>query len=575
MYATIDIETTGLNRYTDKITFIGIGLTHDISDEKFFKAYILDMSESESESRLRHICKRLKEHGAKYIFQNGNFDTLFIEWKYQIKIPVSDDIMLMGTAYDLAAEHGLKKMAHNYLGVDDWDIGSSDKLMKKGEESKKRLVPYLKKDVKYTWLLYRFFREVMTPDQIKVYKKLLKPAYAMYKGIERRGIYFDQEEYVKVKKKYQDIEDEKLRELNRRHNINWNSPKQKANALFLDPDGERLPIIKYTDTGAPSGDAGVMTRLAAQGYELPKLILEYSAANTLNKMFLKRWGDDSSYDGRIHASYNLTNVVSGRTSSSNPNLQQVPRTPDVRGLFHAPEGRCFFEADYSQLELRIAAHYANEPTMLRIYREDGDIHTETAKLMTGGREPTKDERRKAKAVNFGFLYGMGAKKFVDYAYDSYGVQFTLPEAEKFRELFFAKYNRLLPWHEEQRRLAEALGGVPNLFGRFRKLPKIYATNWKEKGDAERRSINTPVQGSGSDILLSAAMQVERELGPYGLTVCGTVHDSILGEFPEENKDWFVENIRRIMKHPDLLDEFGVELRCPLDCDIGVGPWGTH
>ena len=576
MYATIDIETTGLNRYTDNITFIGIGLTRSVEDESFFKAWIFDMSLPESVEKFLTIIKKLLKRGAKFILQNGNFDTLFIEWKYQIKIPVSDDIMLMGTAYDLAAEHGLKKMAHNYLHVENWDISNSDKLMKKGKDSKKSLIPYLKKDVKYTWLLYRFFRGVMTPEQIKVYKKLLKPAYAMYKDVERTGIYFDKDEYVKVRKKYQDIEAEKLRELNSRHNINWNSPQQKAKALFLDPNGERLPIIKVSEkTGSPSADAGVLTRLAAQGYKLPQLMLEYSAANTLNKMFLKRWGDDSSYDGRIHASYNLTNVVSGRTSSSNPNLQQVPRTPDVRGLFHAPEGRCFFEADYSQLELRIAAHYANEPTMLRIYREEGDIHTETAKLMTGGREPTKDERRKAKAVNFGFLYGMGAKKFVDYAYDSYGVQFTLPEAEKFRELFFAKYSRLLPWHDEQRHLAEALGGVPNLFGRFRKLPKIYANNWKEKGEAERRSINTPVQGSGSDILLSAAIQVKKELEPYGLKIVGTVHDSILGEFPEENKDWFVEQIRRIMIHPRLLDEFNVKLRCPLDCDIGVGPWGTH
>lgn len=574
MYATIDIETTGLNRYTDKVTFIGIGLTHSVEDEKFFKAYILDMSTDEGVETLKHICDRLRKKKAKCIFQNGNFDTLFLEWKYGIKLPVSDDIMLMGTAYDLAAEHKLKKMAHTYLGVEDWDISNTDKLNKKAD-SRKTLIPYLKKDVKYTWLLYRFFRGVMTPEQIKIYKKLLKPAYAMYKDIERTGIYFDREQFKQVQKKYKDIEAEKLKELNKRHNINWNSPQQKANALFLDPKGEKLPVLKTTPKGAPSADASTLKKLAAQGHSTPQLMLEYSAANTLNKMFLNRWGEDSSYDGRIHASYNLTNVVSGRTSSSNPNLQQVPRTPDVRGLFHAPEGRCFFEADYSQLELRIAAHYANEPTMLRIYREDGDIHTETAKLMTGGREPTKDERRKAKAVNFGFLYGMGYKKFVDYAYDSYGVVFSEPEAQKFRELFFAKYSRLLPWHESQRHLAEALGGVPNLFGRFRKLPKIYADNWKERGEAERRSINTPVQGSGSDILLSAAIQVKKELEPYGLKIVGTVHDSILGEFPEENKDWFVSEIRRIMIHPKLLDDFGVELRCPLDCDIGVGPWGTH
>ena len=292
-------------------------------------------------------------------------------------------------------------------------------------------------------------------------------------------------------------------------------------------------------------------------------------------MFLNRWEDDLGPDKRIHPSFNLTNVVSGRTSCQNPNLQQVPRTKDVRGIYKAPPGRLFFEADYSQLELRIAADYANDKTMLDIYRHNGDIHTTTAKLMTGGREPTKEERSKAKAVNFGFLYGMMAKKFVDYAYNSYGVIFTLAEATEFREKFFAKYSRLLPWHHEQEVLCEALGGVYNKFGRFRKLPLIYSSNKWERASAARRAINTPVQGTGSDLLISAATQIHKELKGEGLKIVGTVHDSILGEFPEECKDWIVDEIRRIMLHPATMDEFGVELKVPLDCDIGVGPWGTH
>ena len=592
MYATMDIETTGLNRYSDEITCIGIGLTHSLEDEKFFKAWILDMQKPESVEKLLSIIKKLRRHKARIVWQNGKFDTLFIEWKYgkEFRLPISEDIMLMGTAYDLAAEHGLKKMAKSYLGVEDWDISSKEKTLKlkakKGqtqenfnrelyELKKKTLFPYLKKDVKYTWLLARFFLTHMTNDQENIYRKLLMPAFKMYRDAERTGIYLDIPEFKKVRKKYREEEARLLAELKSHYDINWNSSAQKAKALFIDPKGEQLPIIETTAKGMPSTNASVLKKLAAQGYEIPQLMLDYSGISTRNKMFLNRWGEDSSYDGRLHPSFNLTNVVSGRTSCQNPNLQQVPRTYDIRSLFHAPEGRCFFEADYSQLELRIAAHYANEPTMLRIYQEGGDIHTETAKLMTGGREPTKEERGKAKAVNFGFLYGMGAKKFVEYAYNSYGVVFTLPEAEKFRELFFAKYSRLLPWHEEQRHLAEALGGVPNLFGRFRKLPNIYSDDWSEKGGAERRAINTPVQGTGSDILLSAAIQVKRELEPYGLKIVGTVHDSILGEFPEENADWFVSEIRRIMIHPALLDEFGVKLRCPLDCDVGVGPWGTH
>lgn len=573
MYVTIDIETTGLNRFKDRITFIGIGVARD-PDSKIYKGYILDMSKPENEYTFKSLVGEFKRNKAKTVFQNGKFDTLFIETAYDIKIPITHDVMLMGTAYDLAAEHGLKPMAKRYLGVEDWDIKKADKL-NKNADSRNTLIPYLKKDVRYTWELFRFFWKKLTEEQMAIYLKLLKPAYLMYRDVERNGIYFDREEFKVVKKKYKDIEAEKLEALKKKYDINWNSPQQKAEVLFKSPKGECLPVVEKTPKGEPSASAKALKRLASQGYEIPNMILDYTAANTLNKMFLNRWGEDSSYTGRIHPSFNLTNVVSGRTSCTDPNLQQVPRTKDVRGLFHATEGRCFFEADYSQLELRIAAHYANEPTMLKIYAEDGDIHTETAMLMTGGRQPTKEERGKAKAVNFGFLYGMGAKKFVDYAFASYGVVFTLSEAERFRELFFAKYSRLLPWHEEQRRKAEALGGVYNLFGRFRKLPDIYSSDWGKKGGAERRAINTPVQGTGSDILLSAAIQIHKELTPYGLKIVGTVHDSILGEFREEDCDWIVPRIKEIMAHPALMDKFGVKLRVKLDSDCGVGKWGTH
>lgn len=569
-YATIDIESTGLNRYKEEITFIGVGLAEDIG-EPISKLFIYQWSSKEDRKKFKNLMNNIRKKKLKVVWQNGKFDTLFIELKTGIKIPISEDVMLMGTAYDLSAEHGLKPMAMKYLGVEDWDIKKKDKT----SNNKEVVTPYLTGDVVNTWGLFCYFSRKMTGHQMKIYRKLLMPAYRMYRDAERRGIYFDLDEYPNVREKYKKIEEEKLKELKSHYDINWNSPQQKAQVLFKDKNGEKLPVLKRTPKGEPSADASTLKKLAAKGYELPTLMMEYTAANTLNKMFLNRWGDDSSYDGRIHPNFNLTNVVSGRTSCSEPNLQQVPRTKDIRALYHAPEGRCFFEADYSQLELRIAAHYANERTMLKIYNEGGDIHTTTAMLMTNGREPTKEERNKAKAVNFGFLYGMGAKKFVDYAYDSYGVIFSLAEAEAFREAFFAKYSRLLPWHDEQRRLCAELGGVPNLFGRFRNLPDIYSQDWSKKGGAERRAINTPVQGTGSDILLSAAIEIDKKLSSYGLTIVGSVHDSILGEFPESEKDWIVDEIRRIMIHPHLMDVFEVELKCPLDVDVGVGKWGTH
>lgn len=566
IYATIDIETTGLNRYKDRITWIGIGLAHN-TDKKFFREYYLDGSSSKDMKKFLSICKQLKQRHARTVFQNGKFDTLFIEHHLGIKLPIHEDVMLLATAYDLAAEHGLKPMAQTYLGVEDWDISKKEKLSGNADT----VVPYLKLDVKYTWQLFRYFMHHMTEQQVYIYRKLLRPAYLMYRDVERNGLYLDMQQLKKVKKKYHKAEEEMLAKLKAEADINWNSAPQVSKTLFEDMG---LPVVEKTPKGAPSASAAALKRLAAQGYEIPKMILEFKDISTRNKMFLNRWQDDV-YESRIHPSFGLTNVRTGRTSCQNPNLQQVPRTKDIRGLFHGAPGTVLFEADYSQLELRIAAHYAKDPTMIDIYKHGGDIHTTTAKLFTGGKEPTKEERGKAKAVNFGFLYGMMAKKFVSYAFNSYGQTFTLKEAEQYREAYFAKYSRLLAWHHEMEILCELQGGVANLFGRFRKLPLIYSSNRWERASAARRAINTPVQGSGSDLLISAATQVNKELSPYGVKIGATVHDSIIGEIPEDIVDDIVPEIKRIMLHPKVLDDFDVELLVPLDVDVGVGPWGTH
>lgn len=564
-FATIDIETTGLNRYKDSITWIGVGLSKGI-DCPISKMLIYDATKADDLRKFRNVIKHIKQNKARTVFQNGKFDTLFIEQHLGLKIPIHEDVMLMGTAYDLVAEHGLKKMAQTYLGVPDWDIKKKDKLS--GE--RETIVPYLKCDVTYTWELYQYFCSNMQGNAWKIYKDLLRPAYRAYRDIERNGLYLDLDSLAVVREKYNTEESKLFKELQKHYEINWNSSAQVGHVLF---DLEGMPVIAKTKKGAPSTAADVLKELSMKGYEIPKLLLQYKDVATRNKMFLNRWAEDC-YESRIHPNFNLTNVVSGRTSCNNPNLQQVPRTKDIRGLFSGSPGMILFEADYSQLELRIAAHYANERTMLNIYRHNGDIHTETAKLFTNGREPTKEERGKAKAVNFGFLYGMQARKFVDYALNSYGQVFTLNEATHIRNLFFAKYSRLLPWHKEQEDLCEMQGGVANLFGRFRRLPLIYSANKWERASAARRAINTPVQGSGSDLLVSAVTQINKEL--KGIAWIGaTVHDSIIGECRIEDKGFVDETIRRIMLHPKVLDDFGVELRVPLDVDIGWGPWGTH
>lgn len=568
-YATIDIESTGLSRFKDKITYSGVGLAEELN-KPLKKIILYDFSKPNEIDDFLAICDKLKKYKLKLIWQGGKFDTLFVKYHLGRMLPISHDTMLMGTAYDMTIPHGLKDMAMMFLGVPDWDI---DKKTKLGNGDRKKLEEYLAKDVKYTWALFNFFTNSMNPTHIKLYQKLLKPAYLMYRDVEETGIYFDKKQHAEIAKLYGKKQKEALKVLTDQYDINWNSPAQVSDILF---NKAGLPQQKLTKKGAPSSDAKVLKRLVAKGYELPQQLLDYKFYYGANSKFLKAWPEYASYDGRIHPNFGLTNVITGRTSCSDPNLQQVPRNKDLRALFTADskKNRVLIEADYSQLELRIAADDANETTMLKVYRTGGDIHTETAKSLSGKDQPSKEDRSHAKPVNFGFLYGMLAKGFVDYAFDNYGVVFNRQEAERYRQLFFLKYPRLLDWHREMEIKCEMDGGVYNRFGRFRSLPKIYSQNKWERGEAVRRAINTPVQGTGSDLLLGSAVEINKKLKPeMDLWVVGTVHDSILMDCPVEYKDDAILEIKKIMEHPEIMDIFDVSFKIPIVADVSVGAWG--
>ena len=310
MYAVIDIETTGLNRFEEEVTMIGVGIYKDLYDPG--RIAIIDMREEPNAwDRFKNIMRKAREHKAKLIWQNGKFDTLFIKEKQGYMLPIHHDVMLMGTAYDMVAEHGLKAMAQKYLGVDDWDI---DKKTKTGKGDKNTLKAYLKLDIKYTWELFKFFHERMNKTQRKVYSKLLLPAYKMYRQTEQNGIYIDVEALENVRAEYKQKEQEALDVLKSRYDINWNSPQQVQDVLF---NREGLPTLKLSEkTGKPSADAKVLKKLASMGYTLPQQLLDYKFYYGANSKFLSRWGNYAQYDGRIHPNFNITNVVTGRTSCS-------------------------------------------------------------------------------------------------------------------------------------------------------------------------------------------------------------------------------------------------------------------
>jgi DNA polymerase-1 len=570
----MDIETTGLDRFKHEINYIGVGLVRDIG-EPLGKTVILNMYDNKDQGRFDSIVRLLRKHKIKLVWQNGKFDTLFIAQKYGVLLPIHHDVMLMGTAYDMSASHALDTMAEAYLGIASWDIPLKEKIKPNNPIVEK----YLMKDIAVPWELFCYFLDSLTPLKWKHYYKLLKPAFLMFRRAEKTGIYWDKAKHAKVSKEYRRREQETLAALKECYDINWNSSKQVADVLFNKSNGEGLPQIKVSPkTGNPSADAKVLRRLAAKGYDLPNKLLEYKFYYGANTKFLNQWPKYASYDGRIHPSFNITNVVTGRTSCKNPNLQQVPRNKELRTQFTAAKGRVLIEADYSQLELRIAADYSQDKTMLKIYREGGDIHTETAMTITGKPRDriVKEDRTGAKGVNFGYLYGMLAKKYRDYAFDTYGLVVTMQEAERSRQLFFNKYSGLLGWHSETEQICEALGGVENKFGRFRSLPNIYSRDRWERLDAIRKAINTPVQSTGSDLLLFASIECDETLRPsMDLRIVGTVHDAILFDCPEDAVKDALREIKRIMESPKALEWFDVSFSVPIEADVSVGAWGEN
>jgi DNA polymerase I-like protein with 3'-5' exonuclease and polymerase domains len=290
--------------------------------------------------------------------------------------------------------------------------------------------------------------------------------------------------------------------------------------------------------------------------------------------------EERTTNGRISTSFSLTGTVTGRLSSRSPgpdnpglNSQQIPRDKATRNLF-GEKGLAWIEVDFSQLELRVAAVMANEPTMLELFRNDQDIHTYVAGRVTkkDEKDVTKGDRTLAKGVNFGFLYGMMAKHFADYVRENYGVTITRKEAEVFREEYFANFSQLPVWYRAQRKEALEHGGVRNEFGRFRHLPRVYHGDFWIQENAFRQAINSPVQSTGSDFMLVSLARLARDLRlpALGAKLVTTVHDSVCLTAPYKT----ARQVGRIVKETMENADDHLERKFFLKADVTISRcWG--
>jgi DNA polymerase-1 len=297
--------------------------------------------------------------------------------------------------------------------------------------------------------------------------------------------------------------------------------------------------------------------LKALDDDLARLVLAYrDAANRASKF----GRDFLQYvvDGRVYSDWHQIGAVTGRMSSSEPNLQNVPRYPDYphRTCFKAPEGRVLVKADYSQIELRIAAAIAPDRRMLEAYRQGQDLHTLTAQMVLGKAEVTKEDRQRAKAVNFGLIYGMGAETLIEHARNNYGVELSETEAQEFRRRFFWTYRGIADWHERERQ-----AGPHDVRTRSGRLVRNV--------DRFTNRLNTPVQGTGADGLkrAMALMYERRHEVPSDVKFCLAVHDEVVVECNETDAQAVADWLKACMKEgmQDLIPEV------PVEVEISVGP----
>lgn len=567
----------------------------------------------------------------KVVAHNASFDCKWLIW-YGVRLYPTFDTMLAIHLMNENVQRGLKPQGMARLGVEPWGIDTGDLF-------KYPIKEVLKYNVLDTWYMYWIKQQLVAefkeqPRLARMFKYMTMPAQRDLIDSELRGIWIDvkrlEERAPIAEKKLEDIEfmirakaglklspDEELGLFEdpdleylwpghdlwptdvkgRPRDINFNA-SLFARWMLFDwcelPITERGKVKQDGSPGDPSMAEGVLMALKDEHPVVPHMLERVTAQKHISSFFnpYKELYDE---DHRIHTTFKLAGTVTGRLSSGKAdadkisgsrgklrgvNLQQVPRDPFIRGLFGAPPGWTFVEADYSQIELRIAALLANEENMKHIYVIGGDIHLTTAARVTGLPESqvTKEIRKVVgKPVNFGFLYGMGWKKFIQTAFESYGSTFTPEEAQAARAAYFQLYPKLLPWHARQRRLVNEYGRVQSPLGRVRHLPDIYSPDQGVRAEAERQAINSPVQGFASDLAVDSMIVINQAFRDQNIAghCLGLVHDAINYEIRDDHLSRALPIIKESMEDMDrIYRRYGVVVDLPIIADLAVAQhWG--
>ena len=567
----IDTETTGLDPM--KAQLVGISLCAEPGHAAYIPVahrYAGAPEQLSRETVVGRLRPWLENARHRKVGQNLKYD-MHVLMNHGVRVAgVEHDTLLQSYVLEAHRPHDMDALAQRHLGVRtisyDEVTGKGASRIEFEQVDIARATQYSAEDADITLQLHRSMFPAIERDEKlqEVYRRIELPVMQVLFAMERHGVLLDT---AALEAQSQEL-GQRIVELERRVHeqagqpFNLSSPKQLQEILF---DKHKLPVTKKTPTGQPSTDEDVLEELALD-HPLPKLILEHRALSKLKSTYtdkLPKMVNPST--GRVHTNYGQAVAVTGRLASNDPNLQNIPvRTAEgrrIREAFVAPEGAAIVSADYSQIELRIMAHLSGDANLLKAFSAGEDVHRHTAAEVFGV-EPgsvSSEQRRYAKVINFGLIYGMSAFGLAS----QLGIERSA--AQQYMDRYFSRYPGVAQYMQDTRESARQRGYVETVFGRRLYLPDIRATNNARRQAAERAAINAPMQGTAADLVKLAMIAVHRWIATESLAsrLIMQVHDELVLEVPNRE----IDTVKK--KVPELMAGVA-SLEVPLVVDIGTG-----
>ncbi|HEZ2046839.1 TPA: DNA polymerase I [Neisseria meningitidis] len=569
----IDTETTSLDAMNAALVGISIAFQ---AGEAVYIPVGHSLTAAPEQLDLQDVLGRLKPHlgnpALKKIGQNLKYDQ-HVFANYGIALNgIAGDAMLASYIIESHLGHGLDELSERWLGLETITYeslcGKGAKQIGFADVAIGQATEYAAQDADFALRLEAHLRAQMDEKQLEMYEKMELPVAQVLFEMERNGVQIDRAELARqsaeLGAELMKLEQQAYAAADQPFNLN--SPKQLQEILF-DKMGIPTKGLKKTAKGGISTNEAVLEQLAPD-YPLPKIILQNRSLAKLKSTYTDKLPEMiSPKDGRVHTTYAQAVAITGRLASNNPNLQNIPiRTAEgrrVRRAFTAPQGSVIVSADYSQIELRIMAHLSGDKTLIAAFQNGEDVHRRTAAEVfgTAPENVSSEQRRYAKTINFGLIYGMG----------QYGLAKSLGidnlSAKNFIDRYFARYPGVAEYMQRTKEQAAAQGYVETLFGRRLYLPDIRNKNANARAGAERAAINAPMQGTASDLIKRAMIDVSRWLVSDDLKskLIMQVHDELVLEVVETELDFVKEKLPQIMAKVD-----GGLLDVPLVAEVGVG-----